>query len=125
MPERFPITMAACGGIFAVLFILFRVVVWPLVGLHFWRDGLAQFGYSGTVQVAGMTFVMGDADTSATDVAPMHSPAVVGLFLLVNIGLTLLQVIWLKEILEKVASLLRGEKIASSQPNSHSQKRIK
>jgi hypothetical protein len=116
MAERFPITMTVCGGTFAVLFILFRVIVWPLVGLHFWRDGLAQFGYSGRVQVAGMAFVIGGSTTSG--VAPMHSPAVVGLFLVVNIGLTLLQVIWLKEILEKIITILRGEKIAGSKPIS-------
>ena len=102
--ERFPLLMSATGVIFAVLFVLLRVLVWPAVGLHFWRDGLAQL-YS--------------ADTTA-GVAPMHSPPVVYLFLLVNIGLTTLQLVWLKEIIDQAFVLASGGKIAGASSTSGS-----
>ena len=53
MGGRYPNAMAVCGGTFALLFIVFRVIVWPIVGLHFWRDGLSQFGYFAPLEVAG------------------------------------------------------------------------
>jgi hypothetical protein len=116
MGERFPMTMNVCGGIFAVLFIFFRVIIWPLVGLHFWRDGLMQFGYNGAVHVAGLALEIGS--TFPSGIAPLHSPAIVGLFLFVNIGLTFLQVIWLKEILDQAAILLSGGEISGSPSTS-------
>ena len=109
MADRFPMAMNITGAIFATLFILFRVVVWPVIGLHFWRDGLSQFGYYGPLNIMGFEIMIGSG--SGAGVAPLHSPAVVGLFLLVNIFLTFLQIMWLKEIYDQAILLLSGRKM--------------
>ena len=36
MADRYPLAMNACGAAFASLFIGYRVVLWPVVSLHFW-----------------------------------------------------------------------------------------
>jgi hypothetical protein len=113
--ERFPNVMSFTGVVFAVKFILLRIVVWPLVCLHFWRDGLAQLGYYGNDTGGGSL-----ESSVGKGVAPMHSKAVVLLFLVVNIGLTSLQVLWLKEIIDNALVLVKGGKISGSSSSSGS-----
>lgn len=105
MSDRFPQLMNALGACFGVLFVLLRIVVWPLVGLHFWRDGLSQFGY---IEMGSS----GDGGTAGA-VAPPHSPPIVALFLAVNVGLSVLQLVWLKEIIDMGIVVLRGGRISS------------
>merc|ERR1711964_554057 len=64
--------------------------------------GLSQFGLYGE---NGLGWKGG---AGFPGVAPMHSPTVVGIFPLVNAGLTALQLLWLKEIVDQTLVFLKG-----------------
>ena len=66
----------ACTVSFAVLFLIFRSVYWPIVSYQFWRDSLGAYA-DGT----------------------MHSTSAMCTFLVANIGLTSLQFVWTRLIL--------------------------
>lgn len=76
MGERFPVTTKVLGVSFALVFIAVRIVAWPWMSFHFWNDVLAVLE------------------------ARAHSQAVSYTFLVVNAGLSLLQLIWLGEIVQ-------------------------
>ena len=73
-------------AIFALLFIGFRTIYWPCVSFHFWADSVAA--------------LRGEAGTNAPAV---HSGAAFALFLVANLGLTGLQLLWTSKILKAVA----------------------
>eukprot|EP01041_Mallomonas_annulata_P001152 gene1152-2231_t len=83
LPKAYPILMKVLGVAFAVSFIVFRVILWPYVSYYFWIDCLAILN-----------------DKSA------HSTTVVYLFLISNVFLTSLQIIWLGEIFKTGAKML-------------------
>ena len=72
---------------FAVLFILFRTFYWPLVSFHFWSDSMAALS----------------ADDAAPPGVPRaHSVAAYAVFLVANLGLTSLQLLWTTKIVRAV-----------------------
>ena len=81
-------------AIFALLFVGFRTLYWPCVSYHFWADSVAA--------------LRGEA---GADVPAVHSGAAFGLFLVANLGLTGLQLLWTSKIFK---ALLGGEKNSSS-----------
>jgi hypothetical protein len=85
--EKYPGLKILCGAVFAILFILCRVVAWPYVSYFFWRDSLFLLE-SGAVR----------------------STAVVFLFCGVNALLSVLQVVWLGEIFRTGYELLLAPK---------------
>ena len=60
----------------------FRTFYWPYVSLHFWADSVAA--------------LRGEAGTAPA----VHSGAAVALFLVANVGLTGLQLLWTTKILK-------------------------
>jgi len=83
--ELFPATKDAVGTVFAILFIVFRVLLWPWVSYHFWLDSLAVLGQP----------------------EHLHSAAVVYGFLGANIFLTILQLVWLSEIVAAAQKMMK------------------
>ena len=78
--------MKVLGVIFAVSFIVFRVIVWPYCCYFFWIDML-ELLRSGQA----------------------HSLPIAYMFMFVNAGLTILQLFWLREILTTAARVLSGD----------------
>lgn len=81
--KNFPVLMKVLGVAFAVCFILFRVILWPYVSFEFFIDGL-ELLRTGTA----------------------HKDYVVYTFMVCNVGLTLLQFLWLTEIVNTARKLL-------------------
>lgn len=81
--KNFPTLMKILGVAFAVCFVFFRVVLWPYVSFEFFQDGL-ELLRTGTA----------------------HKDYVVYTFLACNVGLTLLQFLWLTEIVGTARKLL-------------------
>lgn len=74
------------GILFAILFIVFRVGLWPIVSYIFFQDAL-ELLRTGTA----------------------HLEYVVYTFLVFNIGLSLLQFVWLWEIITTATKLLTSK----------------
>ena len=72
-----PVLMKVTGVAFAVAFIIFRVILWPYVNYFFWKD---------------MYFMWQNSS--------FHSDAIAFTFMFVNVGLTILQIVWLGEIVQ-------------------------
>mmetsp|Transcript_18190 Transcript_18190/g.18241 ORF Transcript_18190/g.18241 Transcript_18190/m.18241 type:complete len:291 (+) Transcript_18190:43-915(+) len=92
LAKAFPTVMKILGVAFAISFIGFRVVLWPWVSYYFWIDCLA---------------VLNDGS--------VHSPPVVYLFLVANVFLTSLQILWLGEIFKTAGKILFGEDKAKNE----------
>jgi hypothetical protein len=74
--KRFPTTHMVLGVLFAINFIIFRVVLWLYFSYHFWLDLIAVWNYEF-----------------------LHSHAAVMFYGVGSSGLTILQLVWLGEIL--------------------------
>ena len=74
--------LSAFQATFALFFVGFRTFYWPYVSLHFWADSVAA--------------LRGEAGTSPA----VHSGAAFALFLVANVGLTGLQLLWTTKILK-------------------------
>lgn len=85
--SRFPNLNALCRYSFALLFLLLRVIAWPVVSFWFWTDAI-QLLLSGKA----------------------HSTVVVLIFLLANCFLTGLQVIWANKLIRFVANTYKKGK---------------
>lgn len=81
-----PILMKATGVAFASTFILFRIIIWPYVNYFYWKDMIHMW----------------NADS-------FHSIPVACTYMFVNIGLTVLQVVWLGEIIQTAMKLFGEE----------------
>lgn len=90
--KLFPTAMKVIGVLFAVLFVIIRVIMWPVISYYFWIDSLALLELS----------------------VGVHSRPVVNTFLVFNVGLTILQLAWLAEIIMHAVRLFTGEGIKSS-----------
>jgi hypothetical protein len=86
LAENFPLLMKAIGITFAALFVIFRVILWPYYCYYFWLDSLELLS-SGTA----------------------HSLPVLYIFMIVNSGLTFLQIFWLKEIYDTAIKVFSGD----------------
>lgn len=75
--------LSAFQATFALSFVGFRTFYWPYVSLHFWADSVAA--------------LRGEA---GTDAPAVHSGAAFALFLVANVGLTGLQLLWTTKILK-------------------------
>ena len=84
--------MKVIGVAFAVLFVIIRIVIWPVISYYFWIDSLALL----------------EAPES------LHSFPVVYTFLVFNVGLTVLQFAWLAEIITLAIPLFSGTGVKSS-----------
>ena len=84
-PEAYPVIMTVLAGMFATLFIIFRMVLWLYVNYYFWVDLMHLFNNQYNV---------------------MHDSTSVIYVMFVNFSLTLLQFIWLKEIFDNAVSVL-------------------
>lgn len=74
--------MKVTGVAFAVAFIIFRIIIWPVLCYFFWIDMLQMIN-DGSV----------------------HSFPQACIFLTVNVGLSVLQVVWLGEIISTAIKL--------------------
>jgi len=74
--------MQVTGVAFAVAFIIFRIILWPLACYYFWIDMLAMHN-------------------STDPNKQMHSFEIGCIFMVVNVLLTLLQFYWLTEIVQQ------------------------
>ena len=72
-----PVLMKATGVAFAVAFVVFRVILWPYVNYFFWKDMWHMWQNNS-----------------------FHSDAIALTFMFVNVGLTILQIVWLGEIVQ-------------------------
>lgn len=89
--ERYPVFRLAIGGVFVVLFTVFRLILWPWVSWHFWVDSLGVLA----------------AETKDESMVSVEHPfAVVMFYLACNVALTLLQAVWGAEILKTSAQAL-------------------
>jgi TLC domain len=86
LSRLYPTFMKILGGTFAVLFIVFRIIIWPYACYFFWTD-MIELISSGKA----------------------HSLPVCALFMVVNAGLTILQFVWLQEILSTAVKVLSGK----------------
>ena len=86
LATSFPLLMKALGGAFAVLFIIFRVILWPYFCYFFWIDSL-ELLRTGTA----------------------HNIPILYLFMFVNSALTFLQIFWLREIYVTALKVFSGE----------------
>jgi TLC domain len=75
------------GVAFAVTFIIFRVILWPFVSYYFWLDAL---------------------ELLRTKDQHTFSEVMIYIFLVFNAGLSLLQLVWLKEIFDTAGKVLFG-----------------
>jgi hypothetical protein len=89
--KLFPTVMKVTGVVFALLFILIRIIIWPIVSYSFWLDSLAILKHP-----------------------QAHSPVSVYTFLISNVGLTILQFLWLAEIISSAIALFSGKGVKSS-----------
>ena len=69
--------MKATGVSFAVSFAIFRVILWPYVNYYFWMDMMHMWNNN-----------------------LFHNKAVACIYLVVNVGLTILQLVWMVEIVQ-------------------------
>ena len=90
--KLFPLSMKVIGVVFAVLFVIIRIVIWPVISYYFWIDSLALL------------------ETPES----LHSLPVVYTFLVFNVGLTVLQFAWLAEIITLAIPLFSGIGVKSS-----------
>lgn len=81
-----PLLMKFVGVAFATTFIIFRVILWPYVNYYFWKDMLHM--------IENNSF---------------HDNATAYIFMSVNVGLTILQFVWLGEIIQTGMKLLGGD----------------
>lgn len=72
-----PVLMKVTGASFAIAFIIFRIIIWPYVNYFYWQDMYHMW--------------MNDS---------FHSVPVACIYAVVNVGLTVLQVVWLGEIIQ-------------------------
>ena len=90
--KLFPVSMKVIGVAFAVLFVIIRIIVWPIVSYYFWIDSIALL----------------------ENPEKTHSFPVVYTFLVFNVGLTVLQFAWLAEIIMLAIPLFSGSGVKSS-----------
>eukprot|EP00562_Extubocellulus_spinifer_P012898 CAMPEP_0178548386 /NCGR_PEP_ID=MMETSP0697-20121206/5172_1 /TAXON_ID=265572 /ORGANISM="Extubocellulus spinifer, Strain CCMP396" /LENGTH=186 /DNA_ID=CAMNT_0020181065 /DNA_START=6 /DNA_END=566 /DNA_ORIENTATION=- len=76
--DAFPMTKVALGGVFAVAFVICRTVLWPICTYHFLRDSK-------------------NALKSTSPMAQSRKKWI-RLFMFCSVGLSILQVIWLGQI---------------------------
>ena len=86
LAKAFPGLMKTIGVAFAVTFIKFRIVFWPYFCYYFWLDALELLRTNS-----------------------YHNIGVVYSFMVVNVGLTLLQFYWLREIIATGYKVLAGD----------------
>ena len=86
LAKSFPMLMKVIGGSFAVLFVIFRVVLWPYFCYFFWIDSLELLR-------------TGSA----------HSVPILYLFMFINTALTILQIVWLHEIYVTALKVFAGD----------------
>jgi TLC domain len=99
LAKTFPMLMKAIGGAFAVLFVVFRVVLWPYFCYFFWIDSL-ELLRTGTA----------------------HSIPILYLFMFVNTALTFLQIFWLREIYVTALKVFSGDGDLSIERGSEKKK---
>jgi len=95
LARAYPTAMKVIGVSFAVTFIIFRIILWPYVSYVFWLD-MVEVIRNGTI----------------------HSMGVGITFLVANIGLSLLQVVWLGEIISEATKLLSSNPIEDKKKTS-------
>ena len=86
LSDEWILSKQVLGGSFAVLFLIFRCMLWPYVSYYFQVDSYYLVS-SGTA----------------------HSAAVVQYFMLINCFLTCVQIKWLGEIIEHAVTLFGGD----------------
>ena len=96
--KRFPTTHMIVGVLFAINFIIFRVVLWFYFSYHFWLDLIAVWSYE-----------------------LLHSQAAVVFYGIGNFGLTVLQLVWLVEILVAAKAMF----FPGSANGNHSSEKVK
>lgn len=82
LKARFPATATMLGILFAINFVIFRIVLWFFFSYHFWIDLIALYT-SGRI----------------------HSYPAFFSYAIGNTGLTILQLIWLGEIVSNVLNM--------------------
>ena len=97
MAKAFPITKLVLGVTFALLFVVFRIVLWFQIAYYFWRDSLAV----AHVDIATLNF----EEFSLVGLATWQQLSW-GWILLCNVGLSTLQVVWLGQIFYTAAQEL-------------------
>ncbi|KAJ1620678.1 TLC domain-containing protein [Pavlovales sp. CCMP2436] len=89
MGVTFPVTTQVLGVTFALLFVGIRIVIWPWLSYVFWLDVFAVLE------------------------AQVHPPIACYSFLVANAGLSLLQVMWLGEIITTAVAVFGKSKDSS------------
>lgn len=98
--KAFPTLMTLSGVLFGVTFTVFRIILWPIVNYYWWSDMWIIYT-NGSV----------------------HSNAEWYLYMSISVGLTILQMVWFKEIVVTAKAMLtnggeivikRGEPAAAS-----------
>jgi hypothetical protein len=92
MGERFPTVAMVLGVAFAAVFVGVRIVLWPWASYVFWADVFAVLE------------------------ARAHPASVCVTFLATNAALSLLQLVWLREIVQAAVVLFRSERGALTKP---------
>jgi len=86
------------GGSFALLFVVYRCIYWPVVSYYFWEHALNVLHSTSDASNGAGADADGMKDFSRVGLQD-HPQAVIYLFLLVNVLLSLLQVVWLWEVI--------------------------
>lgn len=94
--DRLPVMKQLLGASFAVSFVVFRVLLWPIVSRRFVLDSWDLWGNQ---QLC-------------------HSYTAVSIFLVSNVTLTVLQVVWLHEI------IVQARKLFVPQKAGHEEKKV-
>jgi len=87
LADAYPLVMQVTGVLFAVLFTLYRIVLWPWVSYYFWIDMMHLMEHNTWHSAGHCYFVM-----------------------FINVSLTSVQFLWFKEILDQAWSLLKTGK---------------
>ncbi len=83
--KAFPKTMTIMGVLFAISFTIIRVIIWPIINYYWWTDMLIIYN-NGTV----------------------HSNAEWYLYMAISTGLTILQLIWFKDIVQGGIDMIKN-----------------
>ena len=86
------------GVLFATLFIIYRVIIWPMVSFSFWKDCLLAINENKN-----------------------HDDIVYYFFLISNAFLTILQIVWLKEVITTANDKLKISEYLFKQNDNNKQ----
>jgi len=99
--KKFPVAMKITGIAFAVAFIVFRIILWPWACWYFWVDMLKMI-----------------------NTGKLHSVEVAYIFMTVNVLLTILQFIWLGEIITQAFKFFSEGSVAMKKGGASSDKLV-